>query len=163
MTMPNNIIISGRKRIAYKYERASDFSGHICYDDNFPVDVPDFNRLTLQVGDITPKLMGTKSGKLMTGEQMIHVLDYLNHWKRRGGNLLVNCTAGRSRSTATAMVAHFVLHQQEEHVSVDWLFLNYPRSKPNGWILKLADNIIGSDLFGTTERLAFVKWDRLRP
>lgn len=70
--------------------------------------------------------------------------------------VLIYCQRGKSRSTAVALIAMHCLGMNEDGC-VRSLFGRYPKSWPNGWVLKLADAILGCSLFDSCKRVN-VKW-----
>ena len=75
----------------------------------------------------------------------------------RPSKLLVHCRAGRSRSTAMALVCLVAMGASEED-AIEQLLVAAPKSDPNGWILCLGDVYLDSHLFKAATDAGIVKW-----
>jgi len=72
--------------------------------------------------------------------------------------VLIHCDVGCCRSTAAAMVL-LVAVGWTDHAAVEAIRkLTGGGGIPNGWLLKLADAIFGTDLFGICARSGDTKW-----
>ena len=69
------------------------------------------------------------------------LIDFLHDWPA-DESLMVHCYAGVSRSTATALIAHF-MKCGDEVASADALRVAAPHASPNRLIIALADDILG--------------------
>ena len=124
------------------------------------METPGVQVCSVFVHDVTPFLLPQKR-TLMTGEQMHLVIRFLQETVDLP--ILINCQAGRSRSTASAVIAKYIREGRgSEYIAAKWLFNEFPKSTPNGWFLKLADAILGTHLFPACENVGFVKWTKRR-
>ena len=105
--------------------------------------------LLLDFDDTTP---WRKRLRLMTGEQMVQIIDFAESIQP-DERCLVHCRAGRSRSPAVGIVIAFVrmTPRRETDTAVSWIACKYvadrhPQADPNGWVLRLADAILGLGL-----------------
>ncbi len=94
-------------------------------------------------------------GVLPEGDDVRDLVDFAREWDPDLGGLLVHCFAGISRSTATALIAHF-LKTGDADLSARALRQAAPYAIPNRRILALADDELGlgGALVGATERMA---------
>lgn len=164
-----NIYVSSRHRVDKKYATVPKLATgwHLSFQAGYgDFQIPDtVTYLLVDVSDSVP-LINPRKG-MMNGLHALQMVNFLEDFMRcsrrdlKSRYLLVSCGRGRSRSTAGALVAHTMIHRDEQR-AVDWLFETYPKSTPNGWILKLADDLLGTNIFdATAER--FVKWTEKRP
>lgn len=72
------------------------------------------------------------------------LLDFAESWSPNDGSLLVHCYAGVSRSTAAALITHF-LKTGDADASARSLREAAPYAAPNRRILDLADSELGLD------------------
>lgn len=73
--------------------------------------------------------------------------------------VLFHCKAGRSRSTASAMIV-MGARGTSPGAAVKALLQNSPKATPNGWLLKLADDLMDTFLFDAAAEAGIVKWKR---
>jgi len=76
-------------------------------------------------------------------EHIAGLIDFLSEWPL-DQSLMVHCYAGVSRSTAVALIGHFI-KTGDESVSARALRAAAPHALPNRRIIKLADDILGCD------------------
>ena len=120
---------------------------------------------------------GTKRGVLRTGRDLL--LDFHDSWPQRGrkengmatedqvcelisfaialpnnSRCLIHCGRGKSRSTAAALVVWAARNRGDaaEGAAVRQLFAQAPGSTPNGWVLTLADQLMGTNLIAKCRR-----------
>lgn len=111
-------------------------------------------RLNLNVADVTP-FRGTMR-PLFTAEQCMELIDFARALPA-DANVLIHCKQGRSRSTA-AMLILLVALKIAESVAIKLLLAETPKANPNGWMLRVADAILGTKLFGTCKKAGCLKW-----
>ena len=94
-------------------------------------------------------------GVLPEGNDVRHLVDFAREWSPDLGSLLVHCFAGVSRSTATALIVHF-LKTGDAGVSARALRQAAPYAMPNRLIVALADDELGlgGALVSATQRMA---------
>lgn len=120
---------------------------HHCSDP--PLGVP---FLKLAMRDTVPM----RSRRPLPRESQIRrVIEFTR--EARPTKLLVHCKAGRSRSTACALVA-LAASGVDEAKAVKQLLEVAPKSDPNGWILCLGDLHLHSQLFKAASTAGIVKW-----
>jgi predicted protein tyrosine phosphatase len=107
--------------------------------------------LLLSFPDTTPHRKPYKG--LATGSDVLSVIELARSIE---GDLMIHCAKGRSRSTAMALIAMKARGMSGSEACAD-LFQRYPKSDPNGWVLKLGDIFLGSNLFALCSSHR-VKW-----
>jgi predicted protein tyrosine phosphatase len=95
---------------------------------------------------------------LPTGEHVLKIIDFARSLNA-GDRLLVHCKKGRSRSTASLLIV-LAARGVREPEAVEALLANAPKATPNGWLLKLGDALLGTDLFHEAWERRIVKWER---
>ncbi len=105
-----------------------------------PPEIPDDQHLRVQVHDISEP---DGYGVLPEAEHVVDLLHFLHSWDPEGGDLLVHCYAGVSRSTATALLAHLVQTEGTPLESARALRAAAPHAAPNRRIITLADRELG--------------------
>jgi predicted protein tyrosine phosphatase len=105
--------------------------------------------LLLDFDDTTP---WRKRRRLMTGEQMVQLVEFANQIGPEE-RCLVHCRAGRCRSPAAAIVVHCVRFGNITKACSD-IAEQVPKASPNGWVLALADAVLGNQ--GSSITLAYV-------
>jgi len=79
-------------------------------------------------------------------EHVRSILQFLGDWEPPHGDLLVHCYAGVSRSTATALLAHFLktggLETGDADASAAALRQAAPHASPNRLLIQLADEVL---------------------
>ncbi len=104
-----------------------------------PASIRPEHHLRVAVHDISePDGWGTLTG----AEDVRAVIDFVDSWHPESGDLLVHCYAGVSRSTATALIAHFVKTGNLDG-STRELRRAAPHASPNRRIVALADEELG--------------------
>ncbi|MFP4104259.1 dual specificity protein phosphatase family protein, partial [Coleofasciculus sp.] len=81
---------------------------------------------------------------LATSEHIRQVIDFVPIISQEGGDVLIHCQAGISRSAAIALTIYAILlgaGQEEEALSL--VLKNRPQAVPNIWIAQLADEALG--------------------
>ena len=116
-----------------------------------PPEIPVERHLRVQVHDISEP---DGWGVLPQAEHVRDVIEFIELWEPGEGSLLVHCFAGVSRSTATALIAHF-LKTGDADASARALRMAAPHAIPNRRILALADAELGlaGALVEASERL----------
>lgn len=95
------------------------------------------HRLRLEFDDIVVFV-------LPTSEHIRQVIDFVPIISQEGGDVLIHCQAGISRSAAIALTIYAILlgaGQEEEALSL--VLKNRPQAVPNIWIAQLADEALG--------------------
>jgi predicted protein tyrosine phosphatase len=83
-----------------------------------------------------------RPGSIVPGhEHITSLVDFLTEWPL-DQSLMVHCYAGVSRSTAAALIGHFI-KTGDEHASASALRAAAPHALPNRRIIALADDILG--------------------
>lgn len=77
-------------------------------------------------------------GVLIADDDVRDLIDFLDGWDPDSGSLMVHCFAGVSRSTASALIAHY-LKTGDEEASARALRRAAPHAAPNRRIIALAD------------------------
>jgi predicted protein tyrosine phosphatase len=114
--------------------------------------------LSLEFWDSTP---ARGSGRpLFSGEQAIDLINFART-AAVDATFLIHCKAGRSRSSAAALIVMRALGHSE-WTAIEYLLVGAPKSNPNGWMLKVADAVMGTHLFDTAWRSGIVKWANAR-
>ena len=99
------------------------------------------NHLRVQIHDIA----APDRGAVMPGpDHVASLIHFLRAWDERGESLLVHCYAGVSRSTAAALIAHYIKSGDVAH-SARLLRRAAPHARPNLRILDLADDLLSCD------------------
>ena len=95
---------------------------------------------------------------LPRGEDVLRLITFAREI-HPGERLLLHCKAGRSRSTASAMIVMAARGLSEEYCLAA-LLRNGRKATPNGWLLKLADALLDTSLFAAAKEAGIVKWKR---
>lgn len=101
------------------------------------------HRLRLEFNDIV-ELNDYPDYVLCTPEHIRQVIDFVPLIVQNGGDVLVHCLGGVSRSAAIALIIYAILlgpDQDEEALSL--VLENRPHAVPNTWIVQLADEALG--------------------
>ena len=108
------------------------------YQPETPPEIEPQRHLRVRVDDISEP----STGFIVPGRAHIEELvDFLHDWPA-DESLMVHCYAGVSRSTATALIAHF-MKCGDEFTSTHALRAAAPHASPNRRIIALADDILG--------------------
>lgn len=110
--------------------------------------------LILQFDDVLPHK--TKRTRRMVQGSHLCAISNFAFSLPNNATCLIHCAAGRSRSTAAALI-YMCARGLEPRIACQWLFHNYPRSNPNGWMLKLYDEKMKSGIFDACSKYK-VKW-----
>lgn len=81
---------------------------------------------------------------LCTSDHIRQVIDFVPRLSQEGGDILIHCLSGISRSSAIALIIYAILlgaGQEEEAFSL--ILKNRPQAVPNLWIVQLADEALG--------------------
>jgi predicted protein tyrosine phosphatase len=114
------------------------------------------DHLELMIADKTP-LRSCDNAPLATGEQILSLIEFAKTL-REESRLLIFSTKGRSRCSAAALIVQ-VARGVSESKALETLLAGCPKAHPNGWMLRLADAIMGTKLFGYCRRANIVKWE----
>lgn len=104
-----------------------------------PVLVPVENHLRVAVHDISE---ADGWGVLVGQDDVRSLINFLESWNPDTGSLMVHCFAGVSRSTASALIAHY-LKSGDAEASAQELRHAAPHAAPNRRIVELADQELG--------------------
>lgn len=101
-------------------------------------------------------------GVLVRPDDVHDLLAFANSWNPDEGDLLIHCYAGISRSTAAALIAHF-LKTGDPEASTTALRQAAPYAAPNRRIISLADSELGlgGALVGARDRMGPPDWPLL--
>ena len=103
-----------------------------------PPEIEPQRHLRVGVDDISQP----STGNIMPERAHIEkLIDFLHNWPA-DESLMVHCYAGVSRSTATALIAHF-MKCGDELASAQALRAAAPHASPNRRIIGIADDILG--------------------
>lgn len=103
------------------------------------------HRLRLEFDDIdapndNPKYV------LARGEDILKVIDFVPLISQDGGNVLIHCQAGISRSSAVALtVCAVLLGAGKEEEALAYVLAARPQAVPNLWLVELADEALGRE------------------
>jgi len=111
--------------------------------------------LTLEMWDTTPLHRGKREGMPRVND--VRMIIRFAHSLRSSDLVLFHCMAGRSRSTAAALIV-LATRGSPESMAVDTLLAAAPKSTPNGWLLALADSMLGTKLFIECTNRGILKW-----
>lgn len=103
------------------------------------------HRLRLEFDDInTP--VNDPEYVLPTAEDIRKVIDFVPLISHSGGNLLIHCQAGISRSAAVALtVFALLLGADKEEEALAYVLKVRPQARPNQWMVALADEALGRE------------------
>jgi len=104
-----------------------------------PPEVAADAHLRVGVDDITEDDLG---GILITEAEVRELVGFIEDWQPAQGALLAHCYAGVSRSTATALIAHY-LKTGDARASAAALRSASPHAEPNRLVVSLADRVLG--------------------
>lgn len=76
---------------------------------------------------------------------MERIIAYCQSCLNAGGNMLINCEAGISRSTAAGLIFLYLLHDRNAEVAMTQLRLSNPNAHPNTLMITLADDLLGCE------------------
>ncbi len=108
------------------------------FQPDTPPEIEPQRHLRVGVHDISEP----STGSIVPGRVHIEkLIDFLHAWPA-DESMMVHCYAGISRSTATALVAHF-MKCGDELTSAHALRAAAPHASPNRRIIALADDILG--------------------
>jgi HEAT repeat protein/predicted protein tyrosine phosphatase len=83
---------------------------------------------------------------LATSEDIRKVIDFVPLISQDGGNILIHCQAGISRSCAVALtVCAVLLGAGKEEEALAMVLAARPQAEPNRWIVELADEALGRE------------------
>ncbi len=83
---------------------------------------------------------------LATAEDIRKVIDFVPLIAQDGGNVLIHCQAGISRSSAVALtVCTMLLGAGKEEEALAYVLEARPLAMPNRWIVELADEALGRE------------------
>jgi predicted protein tyrosine phosphatase len=83
---------------------------------------------------------------LATAEDIRKVIDFVPLIAQDGGNVLIHCHAGISRSSAVALtVCAMLLGARKEKEALAYVLEARPLAVPNRWIVELADEALGRE------------------
>lgn len=152
------IVVSGTKDVL-RHAKNTVFQWHICHKSVVAVCQPNLSGfLYLSVRDVTPWF---GDATCMPVEDMRTLLSFL-HRIPKEDNVLINCARGRGRAPATAIILKY-LWCGRAGLAAEWLFKTYTKSTPNGWMLKLADCLLETNLFDEAQLMGFVRWRYPKP
>ncbi|MEE2778002.1 MAG: hypothetical protein VYE73_14700 [Acidobacteriota bacterium] len=121
------------------------------YQPQRPPEIPEERHLRIAVHDVSED----DGWSVVVGTPEIRrILEFAESWEPEGGDLLVHCLAGVSRSTATALIAHY-LKTGNALASAIALRRSVPYAVPNRRIVELADDELelGGGLISARERM----------
>lgn len=100
--------------------------------------------------DIDEQCKGIHPDRLPTKENVENIIRYANQLKQSSirRNILIHCHAGISRSTAAAIIFHYISGKTEAE-AIKATFKDRKCMWPNQLLLKYADEILGSNLYNT--------------
>lgn len=104
-----------------------------------PSEIPSESHLRVAVHDISEP---DGFSVLVQAAHVRDLVDFIEAWSPEEGSLLVHCFAGVSRSTAAALIAHF-LKTGDAQSSARALRQAAPHAIPNRRIVALADDELG--------------------
>ena len=80
-----------------------------------------------------------------TREDIVDIIEFGRIWAASGEKqLVVNCQRGHRRSTAAALILLVLFNKGKETECVD-CFRNYaPHAEPNVWMIRIAEEILGT-------------------
>jgi predicted protein tyrosine phosphatase len=110
------------------------------------------HRLRLEFDDITQpdNAFGYRT---VTPEDIQQVIDFASEIAPTGGDVLVHCASGISRSSAVALIIYAIfLGRDKEEEAMECVLQSRPIAVPNLWVVKLADRAL--DRGGKLERVA---------
>jgi len=101
------------------------------------------HRLRLEFDDITTPIDDPED-VLATPADILQVIDFTQAMRACGGDVLIHCFAGVSRSTAVALIVYAVLlGVGKEEEALAYVLKARPQAEPNPWIVELADEALG--------------------
>jgi len=101
------------------------------------------HRLRLEFDDITTPCDDPED-VLATPADILQVIDFTQAMQACGGDVLIHCFAGVSRSTAVALIVYAVLlGVGKEEEALAYVLKARPQAEPNPWIVELADEALG--------------------
>jgi len=103
-----------------------------------PDEIEPERHLRVEVDDISAPSLGSIVPERTHIEELV---DFLHEWPA-DESLMVHCYAGVSRSSATALIAHY-MQGSDEFASAQALRAAAPHASPNRLIISLADEILG--------------------
>ncbi|MEW5860630.1 MAG: HEAT repeat domain-containing protein [Cyanobacteriota bacterium] len=102
-----------------------------------------FHRLRLEFDDITTPVDDPED-VLAAPADILQVIDFTQAMQACGGDVLIHCFAGVSRSTAIALIVYAVLlGVGKEESALAYVLKARPQAVPNPWIVELADEALG--------------------
>ena len=117
-----------------------------------PPQIPREAHLRLGVDDITEHQVASV---LVEEPDIRQLVQFIEAWDPEEGALLTHCYAGVSRSTATALIAHYV-KGGDAYLSATSLRDAAPHAAPNRRIISIADHVLGcgGSLIDATQRMS---------
>jgi predicted protein tyrosine phosphatase len=101
------------------------------------------HRLRLEFDDITTPCDDPED-VLAAPADILQVIDFTQAMRACGGDVLIHCFAGVSRSTAVALIVYAVLlGVGKEEEALAYVLKARPQAEPNPWIVELADEALG--------------------
>jgi predicted protein tyrosine phosphatase len=101
------------------------------------------HRLRLEFDDITTPIDDPED-VLAAPADILQVIDFTQAMRACGGDVLIHCFAGVSRSTAVALIVYAVLlGVGKEEEALAYVLKARPQAEPNPWIVELADEALG--------------------
>jgi len=90
----------------------------------------------------------------------VHVLEICEFAERlpEGANVLIHCGAGHCRSTAAAIVLLACAGWEDKAAVEEVMRIKDGTGKPTGWLLWIADGLLGTRLFQMTALYYRMKW-----
>ncbi len=100
------------------------------------------HRLRLEFDDIV-KPFDDPEDILATPTDILKVIEFTHAMVQSGGNVLIHCFAGVSRSCAVAMTVYAaLLGPGKEEEALACVLAARPQAVPNCWIIELADEAL---------------------
>jgi len=132
-----------------------------------PLELDDLHPLLCVPGERWDESATVKGQAKGTPDNLVPGLPTANHILQiirlaqslpKDSRVLLHCAAGNSRSVSAGIIMLRAQGRSDEE-SIAEVFRLRRRANPNGWMLKLADILLGSNLFDICEKSPYrVKW-----
>lgn len=156
---PIRLEIIGRNDVSAALVRATKtrpFNAAISIGSPHPTVVWPKEVLFLDFNDRTP-WEGTGLSGLATGQHVVLIIDFARRLQKQD-HVLIHCGAGSCRAPAAAIVLLAACGWPSREAVESVFTSKGGQARPNGWVLKLADAILDTDLFRQCCVYERVKW-----
>ncbi|MBL8021683.1 MAG: dual specificity protein phosphatase family protein [Leptospirales bacterium] len=112
--------------------------------------MPNRKVLRLEFMDVEETSAETSAANLPQTEHVQSVIDFFSNITEPAPRILIHCQAGVSRSTAAGLILLF-LFEGDKDAAARRLQAIRPQALPNRLMIRLADQILGTNLIDTCE------------